>query len=421
MNQIRTIKGTHDILPAESKKWQRLERIVHTICRQFGYEEIRTPIFEETRLFLRSIGEDSDIVSKEMYSWSDKDGTGLTLRPELTAPVVRSFIQHNLGTQSPIQRLYYLGPSFRRERPQKGRTRQFHQFGVEAFGSSHPEQDAEIIALAWRILSKCGLSDGVTLHLNSIGSPECRSAYRDALKEVIRPNLDQFSETSQHRFKSNPLRILDTKSENEQKILNDAPSITKFLNAEDRIHFDMLQFFLKTLNVSFILNPKLVRGLDYYTQTVFEFTSDELGAQDALLGGGRYDGLVENLGGKHTPGIGFAAGMERFLIAMESLGEPHIESGNDIYFVCQDKEGIPTTLTLSNELRQAGFNVVSDPLRRSMKAQMRDANKSNARFALILGQTELESESVVIKNLLDGEQDTVSQSEIIEKLRNLTN
>ncbi len=421
MSHIRTIKGTHDILPAESKKWQRLERIVHTVCRQFGYEEIRTPIFEETRLFLRSIGEDSDIVSKEMYSWSDKDGTGLTLRPELTAPVVRSFIQHNLGTQSPIQRLYYLGPSFRRERPQKGRTRQFHQFGVEAFGSSHPEQDAEIIALAWRILSKCGLSDSVTLHLNSIGSPECRSAYRDALKEVIRPNLDQFSETSQHRFKSNPLRILDTKSEKEQNILNDVPSITKFLSADDRIHFDMLQDLLKTLDVSFILNPKLVRGLDYYTQTVFEFTSDALGAQDALLGGGRYDGLVENLGGKATPGIGFAAGMERFLIAMESLGDHHKELGNDIYFVCQDKEGIPTTLTLSNELRQAGFNVVTDPLRRSMKAQMRDANKSNARFALILGQTELESESVILKNLVDGEQDTVSQSEIIKKLRNLTN
>ena len=421
MSHIRTIKGTHDILPAESKKWQRLERIVHTICRQFGYEEIRTPIFEETRLFLRSIGEDSDIVSKEMYSWSDKDGTGLTLRPELTAPVVRSFIQHNLGTQSPIQRLYYLGPSFRRERPQKGRTRQFHQFGVEAFGSSHPEQDAEIIALAWHILSKCGLSHGVTLHLNSIGSPECRSAYRDALKEFIRPNLDQFSEISQRRFMSNPLRILDTKSENEKKVLNDVPSITQFLSADDRIHFDMLQDLLKTLNVSFILNPKLVRGLDYYSQTVFEFTSDALGAQDALLGGGRYDGLVENLGGKATPGIGFAAGMERFLIAMESLGEPHKELGNDIYFVCLDKEGIPTTLTLSNELRQAGFNVVSDPLRRSMKAQMRDANKSNARFVLILGQTELESESVILKNLVDGEQDTVSQSEIIKKLRNLTN
>ena len=421
MSHIRTIKGTHDILPAESKKWQRLERIVHTICRQFGYEEIRTPIFEETRLFLRSIGEDSDIVSKEMYSWLDKDGTGLTLRPELTAPVVRSFIQHNLGTQSPIQRLYYLGPSFRRERPQKGRTRQFHQFGVEAFGSSHPEQDAEIIALAWHILSKCGLSHGVTLHLNSIGSPECRSAYRDALKEFIRPNLDQFSEISQRRFMSNPLRILDTKSENEKKVLNDVPSITQFLSADDRIHFDMLQDLLKTLNVSFILNPKLVRGLDYYSQTVFEFTSDALGAQDALLGGGRYDGLVENLGGKATPGIGFAAGMERFLIAMESLGEPHKELGNDIYFVCLDKKGIPTTLTLSNELRQAGFNVVSDPLRRSMKAQMRDANKSNARFVLILGQTELESESVILKNLVDGEQDTVSQSEIIKKLRNLTN
>ncbi len=421
MSQIRSIKGTHDILPADSQKWQRLEQIVRSVCNQFGYEEIRTPVFEETRLFSRSVGEDTDIVSKEMYSWEDKDGTSLTLRPELTASVVRAYIQHNLGGQAPVQRLYYMGPLFRRERPQKGRQRQFHQFGVEAFGSGHPEQDAEIIAIAWHILSECGLNSDATLQLNSIGSPDCRTAYREALKDFIRPNLAQFSETSRKRFETNPLRILDTKAEHEQKILEDAPTVSDSFTDEDKAHFESLQNFLKAMNIPFSINLKLVRGLDYYSRTVFEFTSPVLGAQDALLGGGRYDGLVETLGGKATPAIGFAAGMERFLIAMDESGEQSIESKTDIYFVCLDEDGITTTLSISNKLRQAGFSVISDPLRRSMKSQMREANRSGAKFAIILGETEMESNSVVLKYLEKGEQESVSQKGLLEKLRKLTN
>ncbi|MGY8787045.1 MAG: histidine--tRNA ligase [Fidelibacterota bacterium] len=417
MNQIRTLKGTHDILPSDSQKWQRLEQIVHKVSQRFGYEEIRTPIFEETRLFSRSVGEDTDIVSKEMYSWEDKNGTSITLRPELTASVVRSYIQHNLGGQAPVQRLYYMGPLFRRERPQKGRQRQFHQFGVEAFGSENPEQDAEIIAIAWHILSECGLSENATLRLNSIGSPLCRTAYREAFTDFIRPNLAQFSETSQTRFETNPLRILDTKAEHEQKLLEGAPIVSDCFTEEDKVHFESVQRFLNAMNIPFLIDEKLVRGLDYYSRTVFEFTSTKLGAQDALLGGGRYDKLVETLGGKPTPGIGFASGMERFLIAM---GDQTIESKMDIYFVCLDEAGLSTALSLSNELRHAGFSVISDPLRRSLKAQMREANKSGARYAIILGETEMETDSVVLKNLEKGEQETVSQKNIKEKLKNLT-
>jgi histidyl-tRNA synthetase len=355
-----------------------------------------------------------------MYSWKDRDGTNLTLRPELTAPVVRSFIQHSLGTAAPLQRLYYIGPSFRRERPQKGRQRQFHQFGVEAFGSGNPEQDAEVIAMAWHILSQLGISESSALQLNSIGSPDCRMAYRETLKEFIRPNLDQFSETSQKRFETNPLRILDTKATHEKKMLEGAPSVSDCYTDEDKWHFESVQDFLNAMDIPFTLNPRLVRGLDYYTRTVFEFTSKTLGAQDALLGGGRYDGLVETLGGKATPGIGFAAGMERFIMVMEEIGQKSGESKNDIYFVCLNKEGLSDALSLSNELRQAGYSVISDPLRRSMKAQMREANKSGARFALILGETEREQKSIQVKDLKNGEQISVAQSDLIHHFQHLT-
>ena len=421
MNPIRSIKGTHDILPGDSHNWQTLESIVRKVCARFGYNEIRTPIFEETRLFSRSVGEETDIVSKEMYSWEDKDGTSLTLRPELTASVVRSFIQHNLGGQAPLQRLYYMGPLFRRERPQKGRQRQFHQFGVEAFGSENPEQDAEIIAIAWHILDECGLRKETSLQLNSIGSPKCRIAYQGALKNFICPNLDKFSETSRKRFETNPLRILDTKAEHEQKLLVGGPTVSDYYTDEDKVHFETLQKFLDAMNIPFKINSKLVRGLDYYSRTVFEFTSPALGAQDALLGGGRYDKLVETLGGKSTPGIGFAAGMERFLIAMKNTEQQSEESNIDVYFVCLDEAGISTALSISNELRQAGYSLVSDPLRRSMKAQMREANKSGAKFALILGETEMETDSVVIKNLKNGKQEIIQQKNVKEELRKLTN
>ena len=418
MSQIRSIKGTHDILPSDSRQWQHLEQIVHDVCGRFRYEEIRTPVFEETRLFSRSVGEDTDIVSKEMYTWEDRDGTSLTLRPELTASVVRSYIQHNLGTQAPVQRLYYMGPLFRRERPQKGRQRQFHQFGVEAFGSENPEQDAEIIAIAWHILSACGLNKTASLQLNSIGSSKCRSDYRNALKDFIRPNRDQFSETSQKRFDTNPLRILDTKLEHEQTLLEGAPTVSECYTAEDKAHLESLQNFLTAMEIPFTIDPRLVRGLDYYSRTVFEFTSPVLGAQDALLGGGRYDGLVETLGGKPTPGIGFAAGMERFLIAMDDQSNV---SKTDVYFVCLGEAGLSTALSLTNELRQSRFNVMFDPLRRSLKAQLREANKSGARFALILGDTEMEKGTVVFKDLEKGEQKNILQKKIKNLFDNLTN
>ena len=421
MNQIRNIKGTHDILPENSHKWQELESIVKNVCSRFGYQEIRTPIFEETGLFSRSVGEETDIVSKEMYTWEDRDGTSLTLRPELTASVVRSFIQHNLGGQSPIQRLFYMGPLFRRERPQKGRQRQFHQFGVEAFGSANPEQDAEIIAIAWHILSQCGLIENTVLNLNSIGSGECRNAYRNALKDYISPHLDQLSETSQKRFINNPLRILDTKSERELDLLKDAPKISNYYTEDDDTHLESLKNFLEAMNIPFTINHRLVRGLDYYTKTVFEFNSSQLGAQDAMLGGGRYDGLVEVLGGRPTPGIGFAAGMERFLIAMDDQDRGNNDSIVDIYFVCLDEKGLPRTLQLSNELRNNGFKVIFDPLRRSMKSQLRDANRSGARFALILGETEMNDNAIGFKDLKQGTQKTIAQSEVTNFFDNLTN
>tara|TARA_Y100000588_G_scaffold55063_2_gene52500 strand:+ start:828 stop:2093 length:1266 start_codon:yes stop_codon:yes gene_type:complete len=421
MNQIRNIKGTHDILPENSHKWQELESIVKNVCSRFGYQEIRTPIFEETGLFSRSVGEETDIVSKEMYTWEDRDGTSLTLRPELTASVVRSFIQHNLGGQSPIQRLFYMGPLFRRERPQKGRQRQFHQFGVEAFGSANPEQDAEIIAIAWHILSQCGLIENTVLNLNSIGSGECRNAYRNALKDYISPHLGQLSETSQKRFINNPLRILDTKSERELDLLKDAPKISNYYTEDDDTHLESLKNFLEAMNIPFTINHRLVRGLDYYTKTVFEFNSSQLGAQDAMLGGGRYDGLVEVLGGRPTPGIGFAAGMERFLIAMDDQDRGNNDPIVDIYFVCLDEKGLPLTLQLSNELRNNGFKVIFDPLRRSMKSQLRDANRSGARFALILGETEMNDNAIGFKDLKQGTQKTIAQSEVTNFFDNLTN
>ena len=416
MDQIRTVKGTHDILPVDSIKWQKLEKIFYQTCKLFSFKEIRTPVFEKTNLFSRSVGELTDIVSKEMYSWEDRNGTSLTLRPELTASVVRSYIQHNLQSYSPIQRLFYIGPIFRRERPQKGRQRQFHQFGVEAFGSDNPEQDAEIISLAWHLLSKLNIIDGITLKINSLGSPECREKYRLALKDFIRPHLDTFSETSKVRFTKNPLRILDSKNINEINILKTAPPISNFYTPDDESHFRSVLNFLDKMKIKHKVSPQLVRGLDYYTKTVFEFTSEDLGAQDAILGGGRYDNLVETLGGKPTAGIGFAAGIERFLIALESKGFNFKTENPDIYFVCIEKEAIALTLTLTKKLREKDFSVIIDTLRRSIKAQLREANKLGAELALIIGESEMNSNSIIIKNLSKNTQKTCLQSELFNFL-----
>ena len=421
MKNFRSIKGTHDILPEDSYKWRHLESIVHQVCAQFGYQEIRTPIFEQNKLFARSVGEESDIVTKEMYSWKDKENSFLTLRPELTAPVARAYNQHNLGNLSPIHRFYYIGPLFRRERPQKGRQRQFHQFGIEAFGSNFAEQDAEIIALAWHLLAHFRLTNKIDLQVNSIGTSECRAGYRDALKQFLKPHFDELSEISKRRFNTNPLRILDSKNKKEQTILKNGPRISDYYTKDDKEHFNEVKTYLKAMNIPFTINSGLVRGLDYYTKTVFEITSNELGSQDALLGGGRYDSLVETLGGKPTPGIGFAAGIERILLLINEENFKEHKPVPDIYLICLEKKGIPVSLNIAKILRLKGLNIVSDPLRRSMKAQMRDANKLRARYVLILGESELKDNTIIFKNLESGKQESIKQEKIVKYFDNLTN
>ena len=414
MDKIQSIKGTHDILPNESEKWKDLEDIIYKTCDLFGFKEIRTPIFEKTNLFLRGIGEVTDIVSKEMYSWQDRDGSNLTLRPELTASVVRSYIQHNLQNQSSSQRLFYMGPLFRRERPQKGRQRQFHQFGVEAFGSENPEQDVEIISIAWHLLSLLGISNKVQLKINSIGSNECRKNYRKALLDFIKPHFNLLSEVSKVRFEKNPLRILDTKNPEERKILSNAPKISDYYTNEDKTHFQTILKFLDCLNIPYNVDLGLVRGLDYYTRTVFEFTSNSLGAQDALLGGGRYDNLVQDLGGKVVPGIGFAAGIERLLLILEAEKYNFKKHTPDIYFICIEQDAIQIMLSLSKKLREKNYIVVFDLLRRSLKAQMREANKFKVRYVIIIGEEELAHKKVTIKDLQKKAQYSYNQSDLFD-------
>lgn len=413
---IRSIKGTQDILPSQSHRWQLLEAAIHNTMDTYGYSEIRTPTFERTELFSRGVGEETDIVSKEMYSWTDQGGENLTLKPELTAPVVRSFIQHNLGGQSPINKLYYIDALFRRERPQKGRYRQFHQFGIEAFGSEHPEIDAEVIALAMSVFNDIGLT-GLTLKLNSIGSPECRSDYRNALRDFLKPHFNDLSETSQKRFENNPMRILDTKIPHEIEILKEAPNISDSLTAEDKAHFEEVCSLLDAMGIQYLIESNLVRGLDYYTRTTFEITSTELGAQDAICGGGRYDGLVETLGGKPTPGIGFAAGMERILLA---LGDDDLSGKTTQVYIVGLGDGVrPTVAKLAEDLRQNNVRTNFDPLRRSMKAQMREANKCGATIAIIIGDKELVTGRGEVKDLSSGDQQKIDIKSLVDHINTL--
>jgi len=414
---IQSIKGTKDILPNQSHGWQALKVIIRSTMNNYGYKEIRTPAFERTELFSRGVGEETDIVSKEMYSWTDQGGEKLTLKPDLTAPVVRAFIQHNLREQSPINKLYYIDTLFRRERPQKGRYRQFHQFGIEAFGSENPEIDAEVIAVALAVLNNLGL-EGLTLKLNSIGSPECRSLYRKAIRSYLKPYLNDLSEISQRRFEKNPLRILDTKIPHEIEILNDIPNVSDSWTPEDKAHFEELKSLLDAMDIQYSLAPRLVRGLDYYTRTTFEITSSALGAQDALCGGGRYDGLVKTLGGKATPGIGFAAGMERILLAMGNF-DSNINN-TQLYIVGLGDTVRPVVVKLAEDLRQNNIRTNFDSLRRSLKAQMREANKAGARYAILIGDQELESGEAELKDLSTGDQEKIALDKLVDHINSLS-
>ena len=416
MSTLRSTKGTHDILPDQSRRWQSLERNIHNFMERYGYSEIRTPAFERTELFARGVGSETDIVSKEMYTFRDMSDTSVTLKPELTAPVIRSYLQHNLGRITPLTKLYYIDHAFRQERPQKGRYRQFHQYGVEALGSPHPEIDLEIIAIAYFSLLELGL-ENLTIKLNSIGSSECRTAYREALQNFLRPHLNDLSETSRRRFDSNPLRILDTKVPHEAEIVKSAPIIAKYLTSADQAHYEELKSGLKSLSIPFEEDSNLVRGLDYYTRTTFEIISPALGAQSSVCGGGRYDGLIETLGGKPTPGIGFATGIERVLMAQEAAGISDNQQTTKVYLITLDDPGRAANLVLISQLRKAGIKSDMDYLRRSMKAQFREANRLGAEFVIINGSAEIKAGTVQIKDLSTGEQSAIVPANLISHLK----
>uniref|UniRef100_A0A7V2ZKZ5 Histidine--tRNA ligase n=1 Tax=Ignavibacterium album TaxID=591197 RepID=A0A7V2ZKZ5_9BACT len=409
---IKAITGTKDILPSDIRKWYHLENLVKKIFSNFNYKEIRTPVFEETSLFARGIGEETDIVSKEMYTFKDRSDTSVTLKPEMTAGVVRAFIEHSLGEKQPLTKVFYISPMFRQERPQAGRLRQFHQFGAEALGSFSPLLDAEMIEMAYEILRNLGLKD-LSVKINSLGIPSARESYKNELRKFLSDKKHKLTEESKIRFEKNILRIFDSKAEQDQEIMKDAPLLIDYLDDESKNDFEIVKTYLKNLNIPFEVEPKLVRGLDYYTKTTFEIISGKVGAQSSLCGGGRYDLLVEELGGKPTPGVGFAAGMERILLACENenvlnLPEPSI----DIYVVRIDNDLLLKVSELASKLRRHNLTVDYDYLNRSVKAQMREANKLNSKFVLFVGGDEYKNQELVLKNLSTGEQKNIGLSEL---------
>ncbi|WP_290664361.1 MULTISPECIES: histidine--tRNA ligase [Ignavibacterium] len=409
---IKAITGTKDILPSEIRKWYHLENLVKKIFHNFNYKEIRTPVFEETALFARGIGEETDIVSKEMYTFKDRSDTSITLKPEMTAGVVRAFIEHSLGEKQPLTKVFYISPMFRQERPQAGRLRQFHQFGAEALGSPSPLLDAEMIEMAYEILKNLGLKD-LNVKINSLGIPSARENYKNELRKYLSDKKHKLTEESKIRFEKNILRIFDSKAEQDQEIMKNAPLLIEYLDEDSKHDFEIVKTYLKNLNIPFEVEPKLVRGLDYYTKTTFEIISGKVGAQSSLCGGGRYDLLVEELGGKPTPGVGFAAGMERILLACENenvlnLPEPFI----DIYIVRIDNELILKISEIASNLRKTELKVDYDYLNRSVKAQMREANKMNAKFVLFVGGDEFKNDEVVLKNLETGQQENIKLSDL---------
>jgi histidyl-tRNA synthetase len=399
---IKAVTGTKDILPTDIPRWKYLEKTVERIFSAFNYKEIRTPIFEETALFARGIGEETDIVGKEMYTFKDRSDTSLTLKPEMTAAVVRAYVEHSLGVQQSLVKLFYMSPMFRQERPQAGRFRQFHQFGAEAIGSKSPLLDAEMIQMAYEILKSLGLKN-LTVKINSLGTPESRENYKMLLKNFLQDKKDKLSEDSRRRFETNILRIFDSKVESDQNLIKDAPKLIDHLDEESKADFEVVKSQLKKFDIPFQIDPTLVRGLDYYTKLTFEIDSGSVGAQTALCGGGRYDLLIETLGGKPTPATGFAAGIERILLACENeksftLPEPAI----DVYLIRIDNELESFVSELTGKLRKENLSVDFDNLQRSVKAQMREANKLNAKYVLFIGGDEYKQGIMNLKNMSTG-------------------
>ncbi len=407
----------NDCLPTQSPLWQKLENTVKNVISAYGYNEVRMPIVEETNLFSRAVGEETDVVSKEMYTFDDRNGDSLTLRPEGTAGCVRSCIQNSLINRDE-QRLWYMGPMFRHERPQKGRYRQFHQCGVEVFGLNGPDVDAELIMMTARLWRELGIYKHVRLELNSIGSQEDRADYRTALVAFLEQHIDVLDEDCKRRMHTNPLRVLDTKNPDIQAILGDAPRLSEYLGEESKAHFAGLCELLDAAGIEYTVNERLVRGLDYYNRTVFEWITESLGAQGTVCGGGRYDGLVEQLGGKPTPAVGFAMGLERLVLMLETLELTDVRRSVDVYVVTAGEGTMMAGMKLAEQLREAisGVRVMNHFGGGNFKKQFKRADKVGAVVALVLGENEVADNTVVLKDLVGGEQETYNQAEVAEKI-----
>ncbi|PLR79488.1 histidine--tRNA ligase [Bacillus canaveralius] len=421
---IQIPRGTQDILPGQSDIWQLIEQKARDLCKKYQYREIRTPIFEHTELFTRSVGDSTDIVQKEMYTFEDRGERSLTLRPEGTASAVRSFVENKMfGHANQPVKLYYMGPMFRYERPQAGRYRQFVQFGVEALGSADPAIDAEVISLAVMLYRELGLKS-LKVVINSLGDKDSRKAHRDALVNHFQPRIGEFCADCQNRLRTNPLRILDCKQDRDHELMETAPSILDFLNEDSREYFLKVQKYLTDLGISFEVDANLVRGLDYYYHTAFEIMSEAegFGAITTLCGGGRYNGLVQEIGGPETPGIGFALSIERLIAALEAEKvELPIAQGIDCYLVYLGDEAKDYTVGLLHELRAAGFSAERDYLDRKIKGQFKAADRSHAKFVAVLGDDELQTNKINLKNMETGEQTEISLDSLIDKLKELLN
>lgn len=415
---INIPKGTKDVLPANSYKWQFVEEKAKEVARLFNLKEIRTPVFEHTELFSRGVGDTTDIVDKEMYTFEDKGGRSITLKPEGTAGAARMFIENGMHSGVLPVKTFYLTPCFRYERPQAGRLREFHQFGIEVFGSKTPDTDAEVIFAASSFLNKLGI-DEVKLNINSIGCKTCRAEYNAALKNYLAPKLSEMCEACRSRFDKNPLRILDCKEEGCKKINEDAPKIVDYLCQECGEHFETVKNYLNAQGVEYSVNPYIVRGLDYYSKTVFEFVSTKIGSQGTVCGGGRYDGLIESLGGAPTPAIGFGAGIERLLLLMENTGVEILDnSAPTIYLAGMDAESRAKALNIAMELRSNGISAEVDHMSRSVKAQFKYADKIGARFVAAIGENEMQSGVCNLKKMSDGTSEPVKFEEICAYLLN---
>ncbi|SDH57523.1 histidyl-tRNA synthetase [Alteribacillus persepolensis] len=417
---IRIPRGTQDILPGDSEKWQWIEAKIHDICRRFNYTEIRTPIFEQTELFQRGVGDTTDIVQKEMYTFTDRGGRSLTLRPEGTASVVRSYVENKLyGSPNQPEKLYYIGPMFRYERPQSGRMRQFFQFGVEAIGSDDPAIDAEVIALAMQFYEEMGLK-GLKLVVNSLGDQESRKAHRDALIAHFKPHIHEFCSDCQERLEKNPLRILDCKKDREHPLIHDAPSILEYLNDESREYFNTVKRLLEEMEIPYEVDATLVRGLDYYNNTAFEIMieGEGFGAITTLMGGGRYNGLVEELGGPETPAIGFALSIERLLMALDAQNAAlPVDKTLDCYLVAIGEEPKEKAAVLLTQLRRAGIKADKDYVHKKVKGQFKAADRLRASYTAVLGEDELAGGVVNVKSMNNGEQTEVPISELANYMK----